>query len=378
MTTLHSFSGNDGGNPSTGLVQGTDGNFYGTTYDSAPNGGPGTVFQITPAGVLTTLHSFSGSDGGNPLAALTQGSDGNFYGTTGVGGANNGGTVFKLSVAENTTGQPDFFTGETAIGNGVYYLAFSTGNYFGYYSFLSDPAYLYHYDLGYEYVFDAKDGNSGRLPLRLHQQGHFFYTSTHLSLSVPVRFHAHTTVLYYYPDPNNPGPLQHRLASRYFYDFNTLARSSPCKHRRAADDPACVLSTVRTNPRQRNAAGRLDSRHAAARLVPHGHRQPPPSFQNLRRRRRAARLGAPAVRDVNLEVADKEFLVLAGPSGAGKSTLLRLVAGLETPGCRRRNPARQGQPDPGTPRAPARRGGGLPGPRPLSAPHASRKISASP
>jgi uncharacterized repeat protein (TIGR03803 family) len=78
-------------------VQGSDGNFYGTTYAGGANG-DGTVFKITPSGTLTTLYNFAGSDGVAPLAGLVQGSDGNFYGTTQQGGANNVGTVFRLGV----------------------------------------------------------------------------------------------------------------------------------------------------------------------------------------------------------------------------------------------------------------------------------------
>jgi uncharacterized repeat protein (TIGR03803 family) len=91
----------DGAYPYGGLVQGTDGNFYGTT----PNGGAhgyGTVFQLTPEGTLTTLHSFGGGDGAFPRATLVQGTDGAFYGTTtdgGIGGIFNGnGTVFSIGV----------------------------------------------------------------------------------------------------------------------------------------------------------------------------------------------------------------------------------------------------------------------------------------
>jgi uncharacterized repeat protein (TIGR03803 family) len=106
LTTLHSFSGSpsDGANPAAALVQGTDGNFYGTTA----SGGAhffGTVFQITPAGTLTVLHSFSGypSEGAAPSGGLVQGTDGNFYGTTASGGAHFKGTVFNIDTAGNLT-----------------------------------------------------------------------------------------------------------------------------------------------------------------------------------------------------------------------------------------------------------------------------------
>jgi len=99
LTTLHSFAGSDGSDPQAGLVQGTDGNFYGTTSYGG-TGGNGTVFRITPAGMLTTLHSFVGSDGSYPYAAtLVQGIDGNFYGTTFFGGTSDRGTVFKITSA---------------------------------------------------------------------------------------------------------------------------------------------------------------------------------------------------------------------------------------------------------------------------------------
>jgi uncharacterized repeat protein (TIGR03803 family) len=97
LTTLYSFAGSGGAFPYGGLVQGSDGNFYGTTSGGGANN-EGTVFKITPSGTLTTLYSFAGSDdGGYPVAGLVQGSDGNFYGTTVVGGANSDGTVFKIT-----------------------------------------------------------------------------------------------------------------------------------------------------------------------------------------------------------------------------------------------------------------------------------------
>jgi uncharacterized repeat protein (TIGR03803 family) len=109
LTTLYNFCSEsgcaDGDQPSAGLVQGTDGNFYGTTYaggTGACYGYPcGTIFSITPSGVLTTLHSFDYyTDGGYPAAGLVQGTDGGFYGTTTQGGADDegNGTIFSLSV----------------------------------------------------------------------------------------------------------------------------------------------------------------------------------------------------------------------------------------------------------------------------------------
>ena len=94
LTTLYSFSGgSDGTAPWAGLLQGSDGNFYGTTA-----GGTGTVFRISPSGSFTNLYSFQGTDGSNPSAGLVQGIDGAFYGTTRFGGAASDGTVFRLIV----------------------------------------------------------------------------------------------------------------------------------------------------------------------------------------------------------------------------------------------------------------------------------------
>jgi uncharacterized repeat protein (TIGR03803 family) len=106
VTTLHSFTGPDGSQPYGGLIQGSDGNFYGmTTIGGASD--KGTVFMITPSGALTTIHSFAGSDGSLPFGELTHGSDGNFYGTTSQGGASFNpatfqsgyGSVFKITPA---------------------------------------------------------------------------------------------------------------------------------------------------------------------------------------------------------------------------------------------------------------------------------------
>jgi len=114
LTTIYSFCAQfncaDGESPS-GLVQATDGNFYGTT----PVGGAynfGTVFKLTPAGKLTTLYSFcpggnggNCADGRNPSGGLIRAANGNSYGTTNEGGANGfaGGTIFEITPAGKLT-----------------------------------------------------------------------------------------------------------------------------------------------------------------------------------------------------------------------------------------------------------------------------------
>jgi uncharacterized repeat protein (TIGR03803 family) len=69
------------GNDPQGLIQGTDGNFYGVTFFGGANE-EGSVFKLTPKGVLSSLVSFDGSNGSGPVGTLTEGTDGNFYGAT--------------------------------------------------------------------------------------------------------------------------------------------------------------------------------------------------------------------------------------------------------------------------------------------------------
>ncbi|HEV2177823.1 MAG TPA: choice-of-anchor tandem repeat GloVer-containing protein [Terriglobia bacterium] len=106
LTKLYSFCSQsgctDGNFPAATLVQATDGNFYGTTDIGGVGGSYGTVFKVTPRGILTTLHRFDSTDGANPYAGLVQDTNGNFYGTTLSGGASSTctggcGTVFSLS-----------------------------------------------------------------------------------------------------------------------------------------------------------------------------------------------------------------------------------------------------------------------------------------
>ena len=104
LTNLHSFSpATDGSSPQSTLIQGSDGFFYGTAFLGGSTNNEGTVFKVSPAGVLTPLHAFGGDDGALPQAALVQGTNGNFYGTTTLGGTNNNGTVFQITPAGTLT-----------------------------------------------------------------------------------------------------------------------------------------------------------------------------------------------------------------------------------------------------------------------------------
>jgi uncharacterized repeat protein (TIGR03803 family) len=108
FSALHAFIGGaDGAYPVAGLTQASDGNFYGTTFEGGGSMEDGTVFKITPAGVLSTLYTFTGgADGSGPQAGLTRDSDGAFYGATYHGGASRHGTVFKLTVSSTVPARP--------------------------------------------------------------------------------------------------------------------------------------------------------------------------------------------------------------------------------------------------------------------------------
>jgi len=114
LTTLYKFSGPDGETADSGLVLGSDGDFFGTTYaggnprivygrascdglGDCVHNPPGTVYTITPAGSLTILHKFDGPDGANPATGLLQGNDGAFYGVTLFGGKSDKGSVYTIS-----------------------------------------------------------------------------------------------------------------------------------------------------------------------------------------------------------------------------------------------------------------------------------------
>ena len=155
LTTVYHFCSldncSDGAYPRD-LVQGADGNFYGTTYRGGTSTacddywnnlfGCGTVFKVTPDGVLTTLHSFDGSDGCYPEAALVQGRDGNFYGTSSQGGTggycvgfiSSGGTVFKITPTGTLT-TLYFFCSLNNCGDGMLpygaLIQASNGNFYG-------------------------------------------------------------------------------------------------------------------------------------------------------------------------------------------------------------------------------------------------------
>ena len=99
FTTLYSFNGTGGGNPHAPLVQGNNGNLYGTTANGAIENRGGTIYEITPGGALTTRYQFCSqaacADGAHAVAGLTQAPNFFLYGATSQGGAHAFGTVFE-------------------------------------------------------------------------------------------------------------------------------------------------------------------------------------------------------------------------------------------------------------------------------------------
>lgn len=142
FTSLASFTGTTGAvlgqTPQTQLIQSADGSFYGTTSSGGTGGGVGTIFKVTSAGVFTSLVSFTGSAGAvlgtTPSTNLTLGPDGNFYGTTVSGGANNFGSAYMITPAGafNSLGS---FTGNGGAAPGAsptsHLLLASDGNFYG-------------------------------------------------------------------------------------------------------------------------------------------------------------------------------------------------------------------------------------------------------
>lgn len=99
LTILHDFAGADGAAPHAGLIQGSDGMLYGTCSSGTGSAANGTVFKISTTGILKTLHMFTGAnnDGADPEGGVVEGNDGNYYGTTAGGGIEGWGMTYKLS-----------------------------------------------------------------------------------------------------------------------------------------------------------------------------------------------------------------------------------------------------------------------------------------
>ena len=196
FTTLYTFCPSfgcaDGVSPN-GIMQASDGNFYGTT----PGWGKfyaGTIFQISPTGQFNLLYTFCSlancADGGYPGFPPIQGSDGNFYGVTSTGGLGKGGVIYELTPSgtysvlynfcnnEGHGGCPDGTKPTTIVQD-------ANGNFFG----TTEGGGLYYAEAGtvfefsstHQYSvlhrFDKTDGDSPSAPLTLASDGNFYATA---------------------------------------------------------------------------------------------------------------------------------------------------------------------------------------------------------
>lgn len=128
LTTVYSFCAqtgcSDGAAPLAGLVMANNGNFYGATLRGGTYN-DGTLFEITPGGTLTMVLSFDGADGSKPTAPPIQGTDGNIYGTTNMGGPNSCrfgitcGTIFKITPSGVLTTLHNFNSADGSYPNGL-------------------------------------------------------------------------------------------------------------------------------------------------------------------------------------------------------------------------------------------------------------------
>jgi uncharacterized repeat protein (TIGR03803 family) len=241
FTTLYTFSGGSGGYaPQGGVIQATDGNFYGTTAaGGAPStfcpSGCGTVFKMTPAGVLTTLYSFCPQnycpDGENPAGPLVQGVDGTFYGTTLTGGLFKAGTVFQITSKGTfkllyTFNPPDPYTGGLILA--------TDGNFYGttfYFVYRISPAGVFTELTGV--------GNGVNLPIQGNDGNLYGTTLPSGSLGLgsifemPISGTTSTTLYDFAGYPNDGSYPQSGLVQATdgtFYGTTYAGGSSPCNY----------------------------------------------------------------------------------------------------------------------------------------------------
>src|SRR5579863_7521036 len=127
-SVVHNFTGSDGvgGQQTMSLVQGQDGNLYGTSFAGGVDSA-GTVYKIAPNGAVSILHSFNSNDGAGPVGGLVLSMDGNFYGTTSVGGAYGNGTVFTITAKGKLTTLYSFCAQSNCIDGAIPYASLVEG-----------------------------------------------------------------------------------------------------------------------------------------------------------------------------------------------------------------------------------------------------------
>ena len=183
--SLYSFAEPGGMSPKAGLIQAPDGTLLGTTHDGGASGA-GTIFRVDASGAFSTLHAFTGPDGAGPAATLFRALDGFFYGSTQGGGAGGDGTVFKM----DSSGSPTTihsFVGDDGFGPTAALIQAADGDLFGTSRArnTSAPGTVFRFDSSLAFstvhTFNAFDGSGqGIDPVaRLVQAGNgFFYGTT--------------------------------------------------------------------------------------------------------------------------------------------------------------------------------------------------------
>jgi plastocyanin len=176
---------------------------FASSGHSTTSGSPGQPNGIWDSGIrnqgTTFTHTFN-SAGTFPYYCIPHGGCCNMVGT--------------VTVVNST--HPSFFNGETALGGGWYYLQFPNGTPFGYYSYLSDQNFIYHIDLGFEYLLDANDANHGIYFYDFASSSSFY---TNPGTFPDLYDFSLNAWLYYLPDFNNPGRYTHN--PRWFFNFAT-------------------------------------------------------------------------------------------------------------------------------------------------------------
>ena len=187
---------------------------YTLDANNLPNGGSGGITELrlrSNGTELTFLNIIKKVNASAARADLRFGTDAqnNVYFLN-----KQDGVIRRITSADHLA----FYAGSVAASNGLKYLAFPNGTPFGYYAFLSDPSFIYHVDLGYEYVFDATDGASGVYLYDFKSNG-FFYTSPGLPFPYLYDFNLNSFV-YLFPNKDNPQSYS-TDGTRYFYVFST-------------------------------------------------------------------------------------------------------------------------------------------------------------
>jgi uncharacterized repeat protein (TIGR03803 family) len=185
LTRLFSFRGTDGSRPQAGLIQASDGSFYGTTAAGGANTDSGTLFRITPGGAFTLLYSFpaGGGNGASPLGTLIQHTDGNFLGTTALGGSSGLGTVFRVTPSGGFT-LLSSFTGPNGSGPAAGLVRGPDGNYYGTTQVggITDNGTIFKMTpsgvLSSLFSFSGPNGNYPVSPLALGSDGNFYGTTS--------------------------------------------------------------------------------------------------------------------------------------------------------------------------------------------------------